>query len=100
MVKKEKIPTQDVITRDPFPRSRKVYVKGRIHDISVAMREIDLDDSGTASNGSNDSGRGLSITVYDTSGPYTDPNVDIDVYRGLQRLREKWILERGDVERL
>ncbi len=100
MVKKEKIPTQDVITRDPFPRSRKVYVKGRIHDISVAMREIDLDDSGTASNGSNDSGRGLSITVYDTSGPYTDPNVDIDVHSGLQRLREKWILEREDVERL
>ncbi len=108
MVKKEKVPAQDIITRDPFPRSRKVHVKGKIHDISVAMREIDLDvreplsndDSGTASNGSNDSGRGLSITVYDTSGPYTDPNVDIDVYRGLQRLREKWILERGDVERL
>jgi phosphomethylpyrimidine synthase len=108
MVKKEKVPTQDIITRDPFPRSRKVYVKGRIHDISVAMREIDLDvreplsndDSVTASNGSNDSGRGLSITVYDTSGPYTDPNVDIDVHRGLQRLRERWILERGDVERL
>jgi phosphomethylpyrimidine synthase len=108
MVKKEKVPTQDIITRDPFPRSRKVYVKGRIHDINVAMREIDLDvreplsndDSVTASNGSNDSGRGLSITVYDTSGPYTDPNVDIDVHRGLQRLRERWILERGDVERL
>ncbi len=102
MIKKERIPTQDVITRGPFPRSRKVYVKGKIHDISVAMREIYLDDSTSrfGSRGPKNSGNGLSITVYDTSGPYTDPDVDIDVHKGLQRLRERWILERGDVERL
>lgn len=102
MIKKEKIPTQDVITRDPFPRSRKVYMNGKIHNIDVAMREIDLGDSTSASdgNGSKGSGKNLSVTVYDTSGPYTDSNVDIDVHRGLQRLREKWILEREDAVRL
>jgi len=102
MIKKERIPTQEVITRDPFPRSRKVYVKGRIHNIDVAMREIHLDDSVSKPGvrGTEDSRKSLSITVYDTSGPYTDPNVEIDVHKGLQRLREKWILERGDVERL
>ncbi|MER3446970.1 MAG: phosphomethylpyrimidine synthase ThiC [Candidatus Dadabacteria bacterium] len=101
-MKKERIPTQEVITRDPFPRSRKVYVKGRIHNIDVAMREIHLDDSVSKPGvrGTEDSRKSLSITVYDTSGPYTDPNVEIDVHKGLQRLREKWILERGDVERL
>lgn len=102
MIKKERIPTQEVITRDPFPRSRKVYVKGRIHNIDVAMREIHLDDSVSKPGvrGTEDSRKSLSITVYDTSGPYTDPNAEIDVHKGLQRLREKWILERGDVERL
>lgn len=102
MIKKERIPTQDVITRGPFPCSRKVYVKGKIHDINVAMREIYLDDSTSrfGSRGPKNSGNGLFITVYDTSGPYTDPDVDIDVHKGLQRLRERWILERGDVERL
>ncbi len=102
MIKKEKIPTQDVITRDPFPHSRKFYVNGKMHDINVAMREIDLDDSASAFGGNSlrGSGKNLSVTVYDTSGPYTDPNVDIDVHRGLKRLRDKWILEREDVERL
>jgi phosphomethylpyrimidine synthase len=102
MIKKEKIPTQDVITRDPFPRSKKVYVNGKIHDINVAMREIDVDSSASTfgGNGSKGSGGNLSVTVYDTSGPYTDPSVDIDVHRGLQQLRQKWILERGDVEQL
>lgn len=102
MIKKEKIPTQDVITRDPFPRSKKVYVNGKIHDINVAMREIDIDSSASTfgGNGSKGSGGNLSVTVYDTSGPYTDPSVDIDVHRGLQQLRQKWILERGDVEQL
>lgn len=99
MIKKEKIPTQNVITRDPFPRSRKVYVDGKIHNINVAMREIDLDDSASVP-GSNGLGKNLSVTVYDTSGPYTDPNVNIEVHRGLQKLREKWILGRNDVEQL
>lgn len=77
------------ITRTQFPNSRKVYVKGDFHDLRVAMREIktDSDDSET-------------LTLYDTSGPYTDPAVEIDVRKGLYPLRLKWILERNDVEEL
>lgn len=101
MNKKEKIPTQDVITRDLFPRSRKVYVNGKIHDVNVAMREIDLDGSASVFGGNaKGPGKNISVTVYDTSGPYTDPNVEIDVHIGLQKLRQKWILERKDVEQL
>lgn len=89
--KKERVPSQSVITRDPFPNSKKIYVQGKTHNINVAMREIEIDSS----NGSKSS-----ITVYDTSGPYTDPNIDIDVHKGLTALREKWIRDREDVEEL
>lgn len=95
---KDKIPSQDVLTRTPFPASKKIYVKGKIHDINVAMREISLEDTVDKFNGTvvkNDP-----ITIYDTSGPYTDTNIKIDVKRGIHPLREKWILERGDVEQL
>ena len=98
--KVERIPESSVITRDPFPRSKKKYVKGSMHDISVAMREIELDDSDPmfAANGTGSAN--ISVTVYDTSGPYTDPGVEIDVTKGLSPLRAKWILERGDTEEL
>ncbi|MBN8548140.1 MAG: phosphomethylpyrimidine synthase ThiC [Deltaproteobacteria bacterium] len=86
--RKERIPENSVITRDPFPASRKVYVKGTLHrEVQVAMREISLDDKSA-------------ITVYDTSGPYTDPSAEIHVARGLSRIRSSWIEKRGDVERL
>lgn len=91
--KKEKIPTESVITRDPFPKSKKIYVDGKIHDIKVAMREVETDD---LLSDAPDADR-FKITLYDASGPYTDPEVDIDVHRGLPPLREKWIRERGDV---
>ena len=100
LVKKERIPDQSVITREPFPRSKKVYVKGHIHDIRVAMREVELDDSDSMFSVKGGITRNCSITLYDTSGPYTDPNVEIDVHAGLFPLREKWILDRADVERL
>jgi phosphomethylpyrimidine synthase len=101
-MKTEKTP--ESITRAPFPNSQKIYVKGQIHDISVAMREIRLND--TRIHGRPDAGRpGASepnepVTVYDTSGPYTDPNIDIDVKKGLPLLRAAWVRERGDVEEL
>ncbi len=98
-MKKERIPTQGVLTRTPFPASRKIYVKGEQHDIEVAMREISLEDTpSTFSDGKGDLNE--PVTVYDTSGPYTDPNVEIDVKKGLPRLREQWIMDRGDVEQL
>lgn len=93
--KRERVPDQALISRDPFPKSTKVYVKGNLHDIRVAMREIELEDvPGRPGE------RNSSVTVYDTSGPYTDPVAEIDVHRGLFPLREKWILGRGDVETL
>jgi phosphomethylpyrimidine synthase len=99
--KRERIPGQAVISRDPFPKSRKVYVRGKLHDVEVAMREIELEDSSPMFGAGNGSPAGnMSVTVYDTSGPYTDPNAHIDVHKGLTPLRERWILERGDVEEL
>ncbi len=97
MKKQEQTPTEKSITRDPFPASKKIYVKGQIHDIRVAMREITVADT-HLSNGKIE--KNAPVTVYDTSGPYTDPFASIDVKRGLPRLREQWILDRGDTEEL
>ena len=88
---------QDKISKTPFPNSRKVYIDGEIHSIKVAMREISLADT-KLSNGRIE--KNPAVTVYDTSGPYTDPNIQIDVRKGLPRIREQWILNRNDVEEL
>ena len=97
-MKEEKLPNEKSISREPFPCSKKVFVKGSIHNIQVAMREIHLDVSPDIF-GSQDK-LNQPVTVYDTSGPYTDPAIDIDVKRGLPRIREQWIFDRKDVERL
>ena len=78
--------TPDVITREPLPASKKVYLQSEnFDDVAVPMREISLTD-------------GSGITVYDTSGPYTDPAADIDVHTGLADARTAWIEARGDTE--
>ncbi|WP_051633271.1 phosphomethylpyrimidine synthase ThiC [Thermonema rossianum] len=100
MKKQQQKPNQAVITREPFPCSRKIYVEGKLHPIKVAMREITLHDTVTKFNGVEKREENPPITVYDTSGPYTDPNVEIDITKGLPRLREEWIRARGDVEEL
>jgi len=87
--KKEKTPESSSITREPFPNSKKIYVDGKIHNIHVAMREITIEEDDVSG-----------ITVYDTSGPYTDLDIDIDVRKGLKPIRDKWIRGRGDVEQL
>jgi phosphomethylpyrimidine synthase len=98
-MKPEKIPGEQVITRAPFPASRKVYVKGELHNIEVAMREVSLSE--TRLHGRfGETEPNAAVTIYDTSGPFTDPDVEVDVRKGLPRLREKWILDRGDVEQL
>lgn len=97
-MKKDKIPSEGVITKDPFPASKKIYVQGKIHDIKVAMREISLEDTVHKSTGVVE--KNTPITVYDTSGPYTDTSINIDITKGIDRLREQWILDRGDVEAL
>lgn len=94
--KEETLPSESTISKKPFPGSDKIYVKGELHDISVAMREIKL--SPTKFNGKEI--ENASVTVYDTSGPFTDPTMDIDVKKGLPKIREQWILDRGDVEQL
>lgn len=83
------------ITRSPFPNSKKIYVEGKIHPINVAMREIELSPT-KLSNGTLE--HNPSVTVYDTSGPYTDENSEINIERGLPRIRERWILDRNDVD--
>ncbi|MFY7671408.1 phosphomethylpyrimidine synthase ThiC [Tenacibaculum sp. MEBiC06402] len=99
MKKKDTAPKQDGITRKPFPSSNKIYVQGKLHpQIKVAMREITLNDtidSMTKKHTSNEP-----VTVYDTSGPYTDPSKEINIHNGLERIREQWILDRGNVEQL
>ena len=95
-MKKEVMPAETIISREPFPASRKIYVKGQLHEIHVAMREIAVGN--TVDRFSDTETPNLPVTVYDTSGPYTDPAIDVDLRKGLPRLREKWVLERGDVE--
>src|SRR5438309_5273653 len=84
------------ITTPPFPSSRKVYVQCRRTDVRVPMREITLTPTRT-SGAAEENG---SFLVYDTSGPYTDPDSEIDIRRGLAALRRPWILERADVQEL
>jgi len=97
-MKKDFIPGQHVISREPFPASRKIYVPGELHAIQVAMREIQVGD--TVDQFKDKVTANPPVTVYDTSGPYTDPEVDIDVRKGLPRIRQSWIGERGDTEEL
>ncbi|WP_324074148.1 MAG: phosphomethylpyrimidine synthase ThiC [Erythrobacter sp.] len=80
-------PVEIGVTTGPIRGSRKVHVGARTGSgIRVAMREIDLE------------GDEPSVRVYDTSGPYTDPNAHIDINAGLPQLRRDWIMARGDVE--
>jgi phosphomethylpyrimidine synthase len=78
-----------------FPNSKKVFVPGKLHDIKVGMREIRLSDT-NLKDGSVEQNE--PVTVYDTSGPFTDPEVIVDLEKGLPKLREKWILDRGVVD--
>ena len=80
----------------PLPNSRKVYVQGSRPDIRVPMREISLHDTPTDFGGE----QNAPVLVYDTSGPYTDPAVTIDVRQGLGDVRSGWLDARGDTVRL
>ena len=86
----------DPATKQPFTNSRKVYVQGSRPDIQVPFREISLSDTPSAFGAE----KNPPVMVYDTSGPYTDPSVKIDIRNGLPALRAKWIEERNDTEQL
>lgn len=83
------------VTR-PFRNSRKVYVQGSRDDIRVGMREIHQDDTPDS--------MGFEVNppipVYDTSGPFSDPDIEIDLMKGMPDVRSNWILERNDTEQL
>jgi len=79
-----------------FANSRKVYIQGSRPDIQVPFREISLSDTPSAFGAE----KNPPVMVYDTSGPYTDPKINIDIRSGLPALRAKWIAERGDTEQL
>lgn len=79
------------ITLGPFPASQKIYVQSeRFSDVKVAMRQVELAKTSETKN----------FTIYDPSGPYTDENFldKIDVNKGLPKIRQNWINERGDIE--
>ena len=77
------------VTEGPLPASGKVYKPGERHpDIRVPMREIEVHPTAGEP----------PVTVYDSSGPYTDPSIETDIARGLPLVRESWIMSRGDVE--
>ena len=75
----------------PLPSSRKIYVQGSRPDLRVPMREITVQDTPTEMGGE----KNPPVVVYDTSGPYTDPDAALDPARGIARLRAPWIAERG-----
>ncbi|MEC4669534.1 MAG: phosphomethylpyrimidine synthase ThiC [Nitrospirota bacterium] len=87
-----------LLTTTPFPASRKVYVEGSLPGVLVPMREITLTPTQAANGGPTTPN--ASVTVYDCSGPYTDPNAKIDIRAGLTPLRRAWILDRDDVDEL
>lgn len=80
-MKKDQTSKQQTISRAPFPNSEKIYVSGKIHpDIKVPMRKISLSDTVDKFNGKVE--KNDSVLVYDTSGPYTDPSVEMDLRKG------------------
>ncbi len=87
-----------LLTTTPLPASRKVYVEGALPGVLVPMREITLTPTQAANGGPTTPN--ASVTVYDCSGPYTDPNAKIDIRAGLTPLRRAWILDRDDVDEL
>jgi len=91
------VPTSTLSTT-PFPASRKIYVAGTQPGVRVPMREIALTPTKPMNGGPATPNE--PVAVYDTSGPYTDPSVEIDVRSGLAPLRRPWVLSRQDVDEL
>ena len=91
----------NTITSEPFPGSRKTYLSGKIHrSLRVPVREISQNPTKKTDSSGTDIALNPPIIAYDTSGPYTDPSVTIDIRQGLEPIRLQWIHERSDVDKL
>lgn len=87
--------------KEYFAKPEKVYLQGEMFPfIRVGMRKVNLTPTVNIVNGENVTTPNDPILVYDTSGPFTDPNITVDLKKGIERIREPWILDRGDVEKL
>lgn len=86
--------------RITYPSSQKKYLKGKIHDIKVGMRKITLLDTLSVEHGKTKREKNAPVIVYDTSGDYSDMDINVDIRKGLRRLREEWIEKRNDTDKL
>ena len=83
-----------------YPGSEKIYVSGEMFPIKVGMRKISLHPTVEIAGGKRIEHPNAPVTVYDTSGPYTDPDFHADVNEGLPRFRTEWVEKRGDTQQL
>lgn len=83
-----------------YPNSEKIYILGNVFSIKVGMRKIRQYPTVKIENGRRVEYPNASVVVYDTSGPYTDPDYLVDVEKGLPRIREKWVSDSYDIEEL
>ena len=83
-----------------YPGSDKVYIKGELHPVEVAMRKINLTPTVKIIDGEKVMRENAPVYVYDTSGAYTDPAITTDINTGLPRIREEWTAAREDLEQL
>ncbi|MBD2857761.1 phosphomethylpyrimidine synthase ThiC [Spongiibacter sp. KMU-158] len=89
----------DAAAVEPLPASSKIYITGSRPDIQVPMREIKLTATPVQDkDGSTRLEPNPPVRVYDTSGAYTDPKANIDIRKGLEPIREQWIIDRADTE--
>jgi len=90
----KKISDKIEITQEPIPGSRKIFINGKLFPLKVAMREVSLADT------LNDDGtifKNEPVILYDTSGPFTDPDYTVDIRKGIPGIRDKWILNNPDI---
>ncbi|MDD6210668.1 MAG: phosphomethylpyrimidine synthase ThiC [Bacteroidales bacterium] len=87
-------------TRIEYPSSEKIYVDGVLNNIKVGMRKIILTDTISIVDGEEKRKENKPVVVYDTSGPYSDPNIETDLRKGLPRMRFEWGIRRKDIEQL
>ena len=85
----------------PYAHREKAYMQGTLFPfIKVGMQKVNLTPTVTIQDGKKVMTPNAPVYIYDTSGPFSDPSVKIDLKKGIARMREPWITRRGDVEQL